>query len=95
MTPVFREGVFKEGQYLSISEEARAIIEPPLVGAKPDQRFAYELLALTGICIVPLSSGFNSDRQGFRFTLLESDEARFDATIRTIADTLKIYLASA
>lgn len=94
MTAVFTEGALKAGQELPLSAEARAVIAPALEGVKLDQRFCYELLAATGICVVPLSSGFNSDRYGFRFTLLEADQAKFESTLRTIADSIRTYLGS-
>ena len=50
-----------------------------------DKKFCLELLASTGICTVPLSSGFNSHVQGFRMTLLEEDEETFTKTLETIA----------
>lgn len=49
-----------------------------------DKRFCLELLAATGICVVPLSSGFNSRPEGFRMTLLEENEETFIQTIETI-----------
>ena len=94
MTPVFRAGALKEPRSFSLSEEARHILAPHLQNAKPDQRFCYELLAATGICVVPLSSGFNADRYGFRFTLLEQDDARFNRTIETIARSLQSYFGT-
>ncbi len=51
-----------------------------------DKRFCYQLLASTGICTVPLSTGFNSSTQGFRMTLLEDDSAVFRATLQSIKD---------
>ncbi|HUQ30336.1 MAG TPA: pyridoxal phosphate-dependent aminotransferase [Candidatus Paceibacterota bacterium] len=93
MTPVFAEGVLKGTEELPMSAEAKKIIEPYLVNAKPDQRFAYQLLASTGICVVPLSAGFNSDHLGFRFTLLEPDDTKFVSIIQTIADSIRTYLA--
>ena len=53
------------------------------------------LLASTGICVVPLSTGFNSDLQGFRFTLLEADEGKFETLLFDLAAALRTYLASA
>lgn len=94
MTPIFKKNVLKGTESLPMSPEARKIIEPHLVNAKPDQRFAYQLLASTGVCVVPLSSGFNSDRMGFRFTLLEQDDARFETIIRTIAEAVRTYIDS-
>jgi aspartate/methionine/tyrosine aminotransferase len=49
-----------------------------------DKRFCHQLLAATGICTVPLTTGFNSSVQGFRMTLLESDDAKFTATLQAI-----------
>ena len=49
-----------------------------------DKRFCHQLLAATGICTVPLTTGFNSSTPGFRMTLLEADDAKFTATLRAI-----------
>lgn len=51
-----------------------------------DKRFCHQLLAATGICAVPLSTGFNSQVQGFRLTLLEADDTVFTATLEAIKD---------
>jgi aspartate/methionine/tyrosine aminotransferase len=51
-----------------------------------DKRFCHQLLAATGICTVPLTTGFNSSVQGFRMTLLEPDDAVFTATLQAIKD---------
>ena len=51
-----------------------------------DKRFCHKLLATTGICTVPLSTGFNSKVQGFRMTLLEADDAAFTKTLEAIKD---------
>ncbi len=51
-----------------------------------DKRFCHQLLATTGICTVPLTTGFNSSVQGFRMTLLESDDAVFTKTLQAIKD---------
>jgi aspartate/methionine/tyrosine aminotransferase len=44
------------------------------------------LLAATGICTVPLTTGFNGKGHGFRMTLLESDDAVFTSTLEAIRD---------
>jgi alanine-synthesizing transaminase len=49
-----------------------------------DKRFCHQLLADTGICTVPLTTGFNSSTPGFRMTLLEADDAKFTATLQAI-----------
>jgi aspartate/methionine/tyrosine aminotransferase len=94
MTAVFAPDALKPSQSLPLPPGAQAVIEPALKGAGLDQRFAYYLLAATGICVVPLSTGFNADRHGFRFTLLEPDEAKFDAFLTTLAGAMREYLAS-
>lgn len=53
-----------------------------------DKRFCYQLLAATGICVVPLSTGFNSHVPGFRMTLLEADDAKFTQILKTITSVL-------
>lgn len=42
-----------------------------------DKLFAYELMWSHGVCVVPLS-GFSSPLDGFRMTLLEEDEKKFE-----------------
>jgi alanine-synthesizing transaminase len=61
-----------------------ALAEIP--AASFDKRFCHQLLATTGICTVPLSTGFNSSVQGFRITLLETNDAVFEATLQAIKD---------
>jgi alanine-synthesizing transaminase len=51
-----------------------------------DKRFCHQLLAATGICTVPLTTGFNSSTPGFRMTLLEEDDATFTRTLQVIND---------
>jgi aspartate/methionine/tyrosine aminotransferase len=74
--------------------KVRAYVERITSGVSLDKRFVYYLLAATGICVVPLT-GFNCDLKGFRITLLESDDARFDRIFRTVRDSIKEYLKSA
>ena len=61
---------------------------------QPDKRFVYYLLGATGICVVPLTS-FSCDLQGFRVTLLETDENKFVETFDRLAASIKQHLASA
>lgn len=93
MTAVFRDGALRSDQRLPLQPQVAAIIEPQL-GDALDARFVYHLLGATGVCVVPLSTGFNSDLQGFRFTLLEPDEARFEELLQTLRSALGAYLAS-
>ncbi len=93
MTIVFKDGILKENQGLTpANEEAGKIIEGISKTNIFDKRFVYQLLASTGICVVPLSSGFNSDLNGFRITLLEVDENTFRNIIETIAQSIKEYI---
>lgn len=94
MTAVFKKGTLKKNQSLPIKKELKKYIEACLVNASPDKRFVYHLLAATGVCVVPLSSGFNSALHGFRFLLLEPNDAKFKRTIETIARGITDYLVS-
>src|ERR1035437_763287 len=90
MTIVFKDGVLNNKQkLLPANPEAWKIIEEISETYKLDKRFVYQLLASKGICVVPLSSGFNSDLYGFRITLLELDEEKFKNIIETIAGEIK------
>ena len=90
---VFKDGALNNTHALPIANtQARALLEPLLPALPPDKRFVYYLMAATGICVVPLS-GFNSDLQGFRMTLLEPDEAVFKKTVSAIAENITTYLS--
>ncbi len=96
MSVVFREGRLNDRQTLSIDNpEVRAQVESLVSGPNvaPDKRFVYYLLGATGVCVVPLSS-FATELQGFRITLLERDEERFNKIFRIIADGIRQYLDS-
>jgi len=91
---VFKDGVLKKKQTLPIkNKKARSYIEDIVRGVPLDKRFVYYLLGSTGICVVPLSS-MNSDLNGFRITLLEPDEERYEKTLHKIASSIKDYLQS-
>jgi len=95
MTILFKEGVLHKGQSLKPANQAAGeIIRDVVDSPKLDKCFVYYLLASRGICVVPLSSGFNSDLYGFRITLLEPDIKKFEKTMIEIADAVKEYLAS-
>ncbi len=93
-TVVFNEGLLKPTQTLPlVSSSVKAYIEPLVAGIAPDKRFVYYLLASTGVCVVPLS-GFNSDLPGFRMTLLEVDDEKYQKTLETISSAIRKYLDS-
>lgn len=56
-----------------------------------DVAFCYSLLTLTGVCVVPLS-GFNSNFEGFRMTLLEEDDEVFLQSLHTIGNFIQTYI---
>ncbi len=55
-----------------------------------DFQFAYELMGSKGVCVVPLS-GFGSDLDGFRMTLLQEDDAIFTDTLNRIGEAVREY----
>ncbi len=61
---------------------------------QPDRRFVYHLLASRNICVVPLTS-FVCNLQGFRCTLLERDDAKFEEIYHGIRDAILEFLNSA
>ncbi|MDD5677148.1 MAG: pyridoxal phosphate-dependent aminotransferase [Kiritimatiellae bacterium] len=68
----------------------KAVAKPNLA---PDKRFAYYLLAATGICVVP-ATDFASSYPGFRITTLDRDPKRRDHVYSTLSASIKRYLAS-
>jgi aspartate/methionine/tyrosine aminotransferase len=97
MMPLFQEGILNESQRLPVKNRtARALIESEVSapGFPLDKRFAYYLLAATGICVVP-ASGFFSPCPGFRLTTLERDESRRRDTYARLAQAVRDYLDSA
>lgn len=95
MTVLFKENVLHKGQKLKpANREAGEIIQNIVDTPKLDKCFVYNLLASRGICVVPLSSGFNSDLFGFRITLLEPDIKKFEKIMTEIAFAVKEYIAS-
>ncbi len=58
-----------------------------------DKRFAYYLLASTGICVVP-ATDFEADFMGFRVTSLEYSKDKLIATYNKLATAISEYLAS-
>lgn len=95
MTVVFNEAVLNNKQTLPIDQEdVRTFIEGLV--AEPieqDKRFVYYLLGATGICVIPLTSFF-TDLPGFRMTLLDRDEDKFEHVVRTIAEKIVAYVES-
>lgn len=92
----FYQAVTFSDNFLKISlsapaanSRAQVLLDSALADIKNDifdKRFCHQLLAATGICTVPLTTGFNSSTAGFRMTLLEADDAKFRATLLAIRE---------
>lgn len=94
-TIMFKEGVLNEHQTLPIEHPAvRKRIEELVDGVSPDKRFVYYLMGMTGIVVVPLS-GFQCSHDGFRFTLLETDDAQRSWIFHTLRKSIDQYINSA
>jgi len=94
MTALIDRALINGSNTLPIADtRLRELVERQAENVAPDYRFVYYLLASTGICVVPLS-GFCSPHPGFRFTLLETDDAKREWTLRTLAASLTEYIAS-
>jgi aspartate/methionine/tyrosine aminotransferase len=94
MTVLFEPGALNGQNRLPIADQRlRETVEQQCKGAAPDARFVYQLLGSTGICVVPLS-GFYSPHAGFRFTLLETDDAKRTWIFRSLAEALSEYVES-
>jgi len=95
MTVLFEDGVLNDRQTLPIANDrAREITGHIVQGVPNDQRFVYYLMASTGIVVVPLS-GFCCKRDGFRVTLLETDDTKRRWTFEALARAMRDYIASA
>lgn len=94
MTALFEDGALNAGQSLPIEEKLiRKFVESKTEGLALDKRFVYYLLGATGICVVPLT-GFYSHLEGFRFTLLESNDTKRAWIYRTLKEAVTAYLGS-
>ena len=92
---VFEDGVLNDRQTLPIENaRLRALIEDMVQGVQNDKRFVYYLMGSAGICVTPLT-GFHSSLEGFRITLLETDDDRRRDTLRRLTQAIGAYVASA
>ena len=94
LTVMFKDGVLNGNQRLPIENPAvRAHIEGLAENVTPDKRFVYYLMGACGIVVVPLS-GFQCDHDGFRMTLLETDDAKRAWILETLREAIDAYVAS-
>jgi alanine-synthesizing transaminase len=95
LSVLFKEGVLNQQQSLPIANHAvRKAVEEKVKDVAVDKRFVYFLLGATGICVVPLT-GFCTDRQGFRVTLLEADDEKRRWTWNMLVKAIREYVDSA
>ena len=94
-TIVFKEGVLKSDQSIkSANPDINQLLDDWITpNMALDKRFAYYLLATSGVCVVPLSS-FHSDLLGFRVTLLEEDTDLLVEIFGKIAAAIQEYCSS-
>ncbi len=94
-TVVFDEGALDREMTLPIADpRVRSAVDALAANApQPDYRFVYYLMGATGIVAVPLTS-FYCRHQGFRITLLESDDRQRAFTLATLARAIRDYLGS-
>lgn len=93
-TIMFKDGAINGRQKLDIPDtKIRERIEQLVQGVSPDKRFVYYLMGATGIVVVPLS-GFQCGHEGFRFTLLESDDVKRDWVFKTLRRAIDEYVNS-
>lgn len=94
LTVMFEEGVLNDRQTLKIDNpKVRKMVQDLTANGRNDQRFVYYLMGATGICVVPLT-GFCCKRDGYRVTLLETDDEKRRWTFKTLASAMREYLNS-
>lgn len=95
MTVLFEDDALNSRQEIPIEDPSvRAFVEEKVGSVEVDKRFVYYLLGATGICVVPLT-GFCCNKKGFRITLLECDDKKRNWIWKTVADSIRTYIASA
>lgn len=93
-TVMFKDGILNQKQTLPIANAGiRKRIEELAHGVPPDKRFVYYLMGATGIVVVPLS-GFQCNHDGFRATLLETDDAKRAWILQTLRESVDAYVES-
>ena len=94
MSVVFEDSYLNGNNSIKIeNEKLKEFIENQIKDASIDKKFVYYLLASTGICVVPLTS-FCSQLNGFRVTLLERDDEKFEWIFDTLAEKIDEFLKS-
>lgn len=93
-TVMFKDGLLNNEQTLPIDNpKIRARIETLVENVAADKRFVYYLMGATGIVVVPLS-GFQCSHDGFRMTLLETDDTKRAWIAQTLRTAIDDYVNS-
>lgn len=88
----FEDGALRPDGALPIADPAlRAFVEKSCEGVAPDKRFVQYMMGSEGVCVTPLT-GFHTDINGFRMTLLQPDDAVRAATLGRIGKSIRAYL---
>ena len=79
----------------SVNKQVRLFLDelehtPESLANNTDFQFAYELMGAEGVCVVPLT-GFGSDINGFRMTLLQENDTVFTDTLERIGRAIGNY----
>jgi alanine-synthesizing transaminase len=94
LTVMFKPGVLNQQQELKIEDaKVASRIKELTKNVTPDKRFVYNLMGASGIVVVPLS-GFHSNHEGFRVTLLETDDEKRAWVFKTLRESIETYIAS-
>ena len=94
LTVMFKDGILNRQQRLPIENPVvRARIEELVKNVTPDKRFVYYLMGATGIVVVPLT-GFQCSHEGFRVTLLETDDAKRAMIFSALRKSIDQYVTS-
>ncbi len=94
-TVMFKDGMLNAHQTLHIENpKIRSRIEALVENVAVDKRFVYYLMGATGIVVVPLS-GFHCSHDGFRMTLLETDDTKRAWLQQTLRTAIDDYIGSA
>lgn len=94
LSVVFDKQLTDDMQLRIENDRVRTYLEsqiPP--NAEADRRFVYQLLGARNICTVPLSS-FVTDLFGFRCTLLERDDEKFESIYTSLAAAIQEFVHS-
>ena len=90
----FEDGVLRPGQTLPVADPAvRAFVEKSCEGVAPDKRFVQYMMGSEGVCVTPLT-GFHTDLNGFRLTLLNPDDAERARTLERIGASIRAYIGA-